>query len=140
MFVYQYAGQAQVLALYNVQLSGILLVEEPSCSVVTETPDIVEGDVVTLVCNVSYVSSSLSPAVMEWTDSNGQLLNSSERIETDFFESSISFIAGPPTVDRYTCLTYFDVVHDDLPTTAKNIPDYNFTYTSPNLVVVRKCS
>jgi len=110
-------------------LDVVNLEAEPRCQVHTETHELVEGDVLSISCTVSY-TSNLSPILMNWTrEADGPPVASNTTLDPGFTESTISIIAVPPTVGAYKCLAYFDVP-DNPQTTAKNAPSYSFTYLS----------
>jgi len=113
----------------------IVIESDPECTVTVPSSSVMAGDIITMSCHLTY-TPNLSSALMRLTDPQGLSVTSTESISEGYLESNITVIAAVPSVDQYSCRTYFDVPDGDLTVpTAKNAPAYENTFTSTVIAV-----
>jgi len=98
------------------------------CGSNTSNGSIVEGDHLQMWCSVNY-SGNLAP-VMEWSRSDGRIVDSTVIYSNDTFPRTVLSSSFQMTnySDHYACKTYFKKAHVDSQkegtSSATNAPDY----------------
>jgi len=109
-----------------------ILQSAPQCTVSTWEP--IQGQTMTMTCEVKH-TNNLPPAMMTWTDSQGQTVTSQSSSDGWGTTSWVELKADSvPVMDEYTCRTNFSDLFNN-GTTASNAPDYTHEWKSPNINV-----
>ena len=120
----------------------LYLASDPVCSSNISSNVVVEGDVIALRCEVTY-SGKWAPQ-MTWTDRSGAVIASSDSGTPDSVvrhEISVTVVETDEPI-AFSCLTDFSDVLNPAPgdDEASNIVDYEYIYSSGEIVVHCKCT
>ena len=99
-----------------------------------------EHDIIELTCSVNY-SGNWAP-VMKWQQDEGPVITDGRVVNNAVPYMSVIYsltvrASRDMTGSKFSCTTYFSKNNKPANTSAKNVPDYIFTWTS--LVAVIPC-
>jgi hypothetical protein len=117
-----------------------VLGHEPNCSWSGAVNDTVINDVITMTCHVLYNGTFRQRPMMAWYRDGQPMYNDSSRQISDTeVWSNISVTATPPTLNNYTCRTYFDkpkLVENETLNLSESIPTYSYNWSTPTIQVM----
>ena len=91
-----------------------------------------------MTCSVNY-SGDWAPA-MKWQQDEGPVITAGVVGNTVPYKSVTSsltvLVTRNVTGSKFTCTTYFSQNNKPPATSATNVPDYNYTWTSPEINVL----
>jgi len=111
---------------------------DPQCSTnLPASEAVLENDVITMTCNVTY-NGAWAP-VIRWFDSTRNFTDDVVTLTTNDTVTSQLTLTAPAGFhgSQISCLTYFTgpvppSFYDDY---SRNVPSYNYTWTSPILII-----